>query len=323
MQHDKNIGRVGRFRIDSDDNRWTWSAAMFELHGLEPGSVTPDRDLLLHYARPEYRAGLLASLTDSRSTECEYTLLASTGRERRVVLVADHAQDRIVSGYLIDVSTPTRIPISEGVTAEGARVQHSRAVIEQAKGVLMLAHGVKSARAFELLAWCSQHNNVKLTALADRLVRQVQIGAVAKPELGLRVDDLLLDCSMSAPPAIADTRRSTQRTVRIVQDDHATVIRLEGCGDLQSATELSRTCGALLTAARSGDALTVDLRAASEISLAIVSVLHAVYRRCKSSQVDVAVLVDRTVPTGVTRLDELPVLPATVNAAGRDESTAQ
>ena len=55
----------------------------------------------------------------------------------------------------------------------------SRAVIEQAKGVLMERYKVTSDQAFTLLARASQRANVKLRDVADELVRTgVLVGAV-------------------------------------------------------------------------------------------------------------------------------------------------
>jgi GAF domain-containing protein len=46
----------------------------------------------------------------------------------------------------------------------------SRAVIEQAKGMLMLIYRISGESAFELLKWRSQETNVKLRVLADQML---------------------------------------------------------------------------------------------------------------------------------------------------------
>ena len=55
-----------------------------------------------------------------------------------------------------------------------AEFAEHRAVIEQAKGVLMYVYGIDSAAAFDLLKWRSQETNVKLRALAEQLVTDVR-----------------------------------------------------------------------------------------------------------------------------------------------------
>jgi transcriptional regulator with GAF, ATPase, and Fis domain len=68
------------------------------------------------------------------------------------------------------------------VAAQMEQAMASRAVIEQAKGVLMGRHGVDEKQAFELLRQQSQRLNVKLRALAAELVNGAHAG-VADDEL--------------------------------------------------------------------------------------------------------------------------------------------
>jgi hypothetical protein len=49
----------------------------------------------------------------------------------------------------------------------------SRAVIDQAKGVLMAVHGMTADQAFQLLVEQSQRENVKLRMLAERFITDV------------------------------------------------------------------------------------------------------------------------------------------------------
>lgn len=48
-----------------------------------------------------------------------------------------------------------------------------RAVIDQAKGVLMTVHGMTADQAFQLLVVQSQRENVKLRTLAERFITEV------------------------------------------------------------------------------------------------------------------------------------------------------
>jgi AmiR/NasT family two-component response regulator len=49
----------------------------------------------------------------------------------------------------------------------------SRAVIDQAKGILMARHGIDAEAAFALLSETSQRENVKVRDLAARLTEDV------------------------------------------------------------------------------------------------------------------------------------------------------
>jgi hypothetical protein len=53
-----------------------------------------------------------------------------------------------------------------------AEAMRSRAVIEQAKGILMADHGIDEDQAFQRLAELSSHANVKLRDVARRLVQE-------------------------------------------------------------------------------------------------------------------------------------------------------
>jgi hypothetical protein len=60
---------------------------------------------------------------------------------------------------------------AHGVSAEVAKFAKNRAVIEQAKGMLMNVYGIGADGAFELLKWRSQETNVKLRQLAEQITR--------------------------------------------------------------------------------------------------------------------------------------------------------
>ena len=58
-----------------------------------------------------------------------------------------------------------------GPTWCGRAAMASRAVIEQAKGILMERHKVTEDQAFAELSRASQNTNIKLRDVADELVR--------------------------------------------------------------------------------------------------------------------------------------------------------
>jgi hypothetical protein len=61
--------------------------------------------------------------------------------------------------------------LQDEVTAAIALITDHRADIEQAKGMLMLIHGIADSQAaFELLRWRSQETNTKLRVLARQVI---------------------------------------------------------------------------------------------------------------------------------------------------------
>ncbi|MFI5536383.1 ANTAR domain-containing protein [Nocardia sp. NPDC051900] len=68
----------------------------------------------------------------------------------------------------------------------------ARAVIEQAKGVVMFVYGVNADQAFRVLRWRSQETNIKIRALAEQLVADVVAMGGALVQQRTRFDHLLL-----------------------------------------------------------------------------------------------------------------------------------
>ena len=75
-----------------------------------------------------------------------------------------------------------------GVTAAVSDFAKSRALIEQAKGVLIAAYGVNADDAFSILRQRSQDSNIKVKDIAAQLVAALSGGSA---KLRTRVDDVL------------------------------------------------------------------------------------------------------------------------------------
>jgi ribosomal protein S13 len=63
-----------------------------------------------------------------------------------------------------------------------------RTVIEQAKGMLTLVYGIGEHQAFALLRSCSQHTNVRLRELAERILTELPTAGGEAAAAPLRVD---------------------------------------------------------------------------------------------------------------------------------------
>ena len=86
------------------------------------------------------------------------------------------AAKRGVFAYLVD-TTPEELQSAIDVTLQRFTEYHNlqgafgrRAVIEQAKGILMARHTIDATRAFEMLRDHSQHNGQKLSDVASAIV---------------------------------------------------------------------------------------------------------------------------------------------------------
>lgn len=183
--------RAGWFRFYFDDERWEWSEQVERMHGYEPGTVTPTTELVLRHKHPDDRrhvARTINSALQSRSAfSTSHRIVDIRGVVHHVVVVGDRLlddQDEVIGthGYYVDI-TPTSDKAREDlITARVAEITEHRAVIEQAKGMLMLVYGLDEDAAFDLLRWRSQSSNVKLRRLAEQIVvsfREVRQDAIS------------------------------------------------------------------------------------------------------------------------------------------------
>ena len=191
--------RVGAFRFYFDDQCWEWSEQVQRMHGYQPGTVTPTTELVLSHKHPDDRDQIAQTIDTIRRTgqplSSRHRIVDTSGKVRSVVVVGDQLHDergRIVGtqGFYIDTTTDEHEQ-QDLMTAQLAAISVNRAVIEQAKGVLMAAYGISADRAFEILVWRSQETNLKLRELALRFMAALG-GSHLSPESRSHVDHTLL-----------------------------------------------------------------------------------------------------------------------------------
>ena len=170
--------RAGWFRFYFADQRWEWSEQVQQLHGYEPGSVTPTTELVLSHKHPDDRGQVAATIDQILNTReafsTRHRIVDVAGQVRHVVVVGDQLHDDQggvigTHGFYVDVSAAPDQDREDLVTAKLAEITEQRASIEQAKGMLMLIYGIDEGPAFDLLKWLSQEANVKLRLLAERI----------------------------------------------------------------------------------------------------------------------------------------------------------
>ncbi|MGW4089500.1 PAS and ANTAR domain-containing protein [Nocardia sp. NPDC004750] len=192
---------VGSFRFWFEDQRWEWSDAAAAIYGYTEGSALPSTELLLAHKHPDDRALVAESIaTAVRTGEpfCgRHRVIDTAGRTHHVIVVADRMlddQDSVVgtAGYFIDVSGTLEENRQEILDDTLPELVQSRAVIEQAKGVLMVVYGINAEQAFRVLQWRSQETNIKLRTLAQQLVGEVPAMGGGPAAQRARFDHLLL-----------------------------------------------------------------------------------------------------------------------------------
>ncbi len=202
--------RVGHFRYWFDADRWEWSDEVTEMHGYRPGTITPTTELMTSHKHPDDRATFENLVEQMRTTRAPFSsrhrIIDTNGVIRNVVVMGrtfTEAEEVVgTEGFYLDVEDV----VEESVRGRVAdHVQHFRengAVIEQAKGMLMVVYGIPDDRAFDVLRWLSQTRNTPVHEIARAIVES----AGTEPwttESARRAFDLLVLGSAGAEPSSA------------------------------------------------------------------------------------------------------------------------
>lgn len=192
---------VGSFRFWFADQRWEWSDEVALMHGYSPGTVRPTTELLLSHKHPDDREQVATRLAKTIETaepfSSRHRIIDTKGAVHHIIVVADRMADESgevvgTAGYYIDVTETLEEHRQETLDDTLPELYEARAVIEQAKGALMLVYGVSAEQAFRVLSWRSQETNVKLRSLAAQLIGEMS--TVTQAAVGVRTefDHLLL-----------------------------------------------------------------------------------------------------------------------------------
>ena len=177
-----HLQSVGSFRISLPQQSWTWSNDLFSIFGLDAASE-PTTDLVLDHLhpddRPDYERFLHAVTTTGRLNAVWHRVVTSDGHVKQMVTTAagvtgpDDALELVI-GHVVDVTEEVRVATSRDVDDALQQLSHSRPIIDQAKGALMLTYAIDDETAFAVLREYSQHLNVKVRDLARDLVTAAQ-----------------------------------------------------------------------------------------------------------------------------------------------------
>jgi PAS domain S-box-containing protein len=174
--------RVGWYRWFFGDERWEWSPEVEQIHGYQPGTVTPTTHLVLSHNHPDDCQQVAATLDDIRRRHTSFSschrIITKQGTTREVVVIGERLRDNAdevigAQGFYFDVTAAgeARAVVSNRDIAE---IADTRAVIEQAKGVLMYVYQVDADAAFEVLKWRSHETKFNLCALAEQLLADIR-----------------------------------------------------------------------------------------------------------------------------------------------------
>nr|WP_309241075.1 PAS and ANTAR domain-containing protein [Nocardia sp. BSTN01] len=203
-----SVPRVGSFRFWFATRRWEWSEEVYRMHGYSPGSVVPTTELLLSHKHPDDRDDVAARIARAvdmgESFSSRHRFIDTAGTVHNVMVVADRLYDEAgavtgTAGFYIDLTETLAESERETLSAALPDVIEHRAVIEQAKGVLMRMYRVSAEQAFKILSWRSQETNTKLRDLAAQLIAELPTLPDAAPQTLTAFDHLLLTVHTRIP----------------------------------------------------------------------------------------------------------------------------
>jgi ANTAR domain/PAS fold len=178
----------GTFVLDVSTGRCDWTDGLYAIHGYTRGEIVPTVELALAHTHAEDREPVRRLISDIFSYGGQgatfHRIIDSTGNEHRVLTVAQAYEGREpitpIHGVTIDLTRSVDAEAGRAASAAVAGAYASRAVIEQAKGIIMGLLDVQSDKAFSILATRSQHTNTKLAAVASELTRAAGHGALLR-----------------------------------------------------------------------------------------------------------------------------------------------
>lgn len=169
--------------------------------GTPPGGVVPTTELLLAHKHPDDREEVARTIARAielgESFSSRHRFVDTGGKVHNVMVVADRIFDdegkvAATAGFYIDLTDTLAENERETLTSTLPDVIENRAVIEQAKGVLMRMYRISADQAFKVLAWRSQETNTKLRDLATQIIEELPLLPAPSPQTITAFDHLLL-----------------------------------------------------------------------------------------------------------------------------------
>ncbi|WP_275002333.1 PAS and ANTAR domain-containing protein [Promicromonospora iranensis] len=194
---------VGRFRLDLATGEWAWTDEVYVMHGFEPGEVVPTTPLMLSHKHPDDRGrvdGVLRHAAETGQTfSSVHRIVDAAGQTRTLAVTGQGKRDpgtgevTELFGYFIDVTKAQREAASREASASIQASSERRSVIEQAKGVLMVIHGVDEEAAFDQLREASNQSNIAVRDIAYSLVQLFSGPDVTVFPTSEAIDEFLAD----------------------------------------------------------------------------------------------------------------------------------
>jgi hypothetical protein len=213
---------VGSFRFFIADQRWEWSDEVAQIHGYEPSTIVPTTELVLSHQHSDDKPAVSALIDNmvryAQPFSSRHRIVDSHGRIHVVVMVGDRLLDGAgevigTGGFYIDITDAHERDVHHRLTGAVKELAARRAVIEQARGILMLVYNLPAEPALHVLRWRAQQTDTPLRDWCEDFMRDVTARDIAPDSLRREVDHVLLTArphhKSSARVRDAETMRQT------------------------------------------------------------------------------------------------------------------
>ena len=155
---------------------------VYLLHGYAPHEVPATTELILRHKHPDDVARALDVLEEAVCSgapfSCYHRILDVQDRVRSVLsvgrgLMGPDGRTEQLSGFFVDLTRVRHDETHEDAEAALLEIAQTRLVLEQAKGIVMVAAGCDADEALALLRDRSARERVKINVLARGLTHAV------------------------------------------------------------------------------------------------------------------------------------------------------
>jgi hypothetical protein len=162
------------------DGVFRWSDGLYRIYGYERGEVVPSMEMVFPHLEPEDRPKVQAYWERVAAVGGPSSIYVSIrdkkNRQHKLLFSADYILEGNtpvgVWGVIVDLTQSIHTDRHQLATEAVAASARNRAVIEQAKGILMGRTGVNADEAFGLISQLSADTNRKVTAIASEIVER-------------------------------------------------------------------------------------------------------------------------------------------------------
>jgi hypothetical protein len=193
--------RVGSFRFLIAGERWEWSDEVARMHGYEPGTVVPTTQLVLSHKHADDKPAVTALIDNmirhGQPFSSRHRIIDTKARIHVVVVVGDRLVDETgevigTAGFYIDITDSYENDVRRRVGQASKDIAADRAVVEQARGILMYVYNFSAQDALSALRWRSQETGLNLRVFCELFVHEVTAADMTPDLMRREVDHVLL-----------------------------------------------------------------------------------------------------------------------------------